>query len=271
MALININDLRPLLNIHYFTNILLSALYFILKHTPKACDFLFNSCQLEMREWEWLTFMACVVVLKNRKTPSVAEYVSTACMFVKALSVICFFNYNPAYGILYVLLCIGHVLFFPKPVYQGPENIVYFRGVNLPEELERDKRVTWLICFYAAWSPKSVHFAPVFSELSNEFNLSNFKFGKMDVSRFPNIANKYDINIGPLSRQLPTVILFQDGKEKERRPIPTKHISLKFDFTKVNMIKEFQLNEVYNQCKKALANKNKPTVPAVTVEAKKDQ
>ncbi|BFZ18934.1 hypothetical protein BsWGS_21973 [Bradybaena similaris] len=264
MALINFNDLRPLLNIHYVTNLFLASLYFILKHTPKVCSFLFHSCQLEMREWEWLTFLACVVVLKNRKSPTITEYVSGACLFAKTLSVICFFNYNPAYGILYVLLCVAHVLFFPKPVYKGPESIVYFRGPNLCEELERDKRVTWLICFYTAWSPKCVHFAPVFSELSNEFNLSNFKFGKINASTYPNIAEKYQINIGQLSRQLPTVILFQDGKEIERRPVPTKHMALKFEFTKANMIRDFQLNEVYNQCKKALATKNKDAAPADT-------
>uniref|UniRef100_A0A0B6ZLZ9 Thioredoxin domain-containing protein n=1 Tax=Arion vulgaris TaxID=1028688 RepID=A0A0B6ZLZ9_9EUPU len=271
MALININDFRPLANAHYGTNLILAILYFILKYTPKVCDVLFNTCQLEMREWEWLTFMACVVVLKNRKTPTVSEYVSTACLFVKTLSVICFFNYNPAYGILYILLCIGHVLFFPKPVYQGPESILYFRGPNLCEELERNKRVTWLITFYAAWSPKCVNFAPVFSELSHDYTLENLKFGKMDISKYPIVADKYKINIGPLSRQLPTIILFQDGKEIERRPVPTKHVTLKFDFTKVNVIKEFQLNEVYNQCKKALSSRNKVTNSGDAGDTKKDK
>ncbi|CAL1547698.1 unnamed protein product [Lymnaea stagnalis] len=264
-------DLRPLIAPHYITNIILATLYFILKNTPNVCSLLFSSCTLDMREWEWLTFLACVIVLKNRKQASIVEYMSNACLFAKALSVICFFNYSPAYGILYVLLCLAHVMFLPKPVYQGPESIVYFRGPNLCDEIARDKRVTWLITFYVAWSPKCVNLAPVFSEISNEYNLENLKFGKIDISRYPNIAEKYEINTGALSRQLPTIILFQEGKETERRPIPTKHVTLKFDFTKPNIIKEFKLNEIYAQCKKSLASRKKPNTTGDGSETKKDK
>ncbi|XP_059147555.1 thioredoxin-related transmembrane protein 2-like [Physella acuta] len=266
-----LGELRVLLAPHYITDIILATLYFILKSTPKVCNVLFHSCTLEMREWEWLTFLACIVVLKNRRQASIVEYASTTCLFTKTLSVICFFNYSPTYGILYVLLCLAHVMFLPKPVYQGPENIVYFRGPNLTDEIARDKRVTWVIAFYVAWSPKCVNLAPVFSELSNEYHLENLKFGKIDISRYPNVAEKYEINTGALSRQLPTIILFQDGQEVERRPIPTKHVTLKFDFTKVNIIKEFKLNEVYNQCKKALSARKKTAAPSETTELKKDK
>ncbi|XP_005106287.1 thioredoxin-related transmembrane protein 2-B [Aplysia californica] len=250
-------ELRPLLKPHYISNLLIAVLYFILKSTPGVCETLFRSCQLELREYEWLTFLACVVVLKNRKQGNIEEYVSTACLFTKALSTICFFNYSISYGLLYILLCLAHVMFLPKPVYMGPESIVYFRGPNLCEEIERDRKVTWLITFFVAWSPKCVTFAPVFSELSHGYSLDNLKFGKIDVSRYPEIAEKYNINIGALSRQLPTVILFQEGKESERRPVPTKHMTLKFDFTKENVLREFQLNDVYHECKKALSARKK--------------
>jgi len=250
-------NIKPLINAHYISNIFLAALYFILKHTPKACMLLFRTCQLELREYEWLTFLACIVVLKNRKQGDVGEYVSTACLFTKTLSVICFSHYSLTYSMIYILLCFAHVMFLPKPVYKGPEDIVYFRGPNLCDEIRRDKSVTWLITFFVAWSPKCVTFAPVFSQLSNEYALDNLKFGKIDVSRYPDIAEKYKINTGALSRQLPTMILFKDGIEKERRPIPTKHMTMKFDFNKDNVVKEFQLNDVYYECKKSLPAKKK--------------
>ena len=37
--------------------------------------------------------------------------------------------------------------------------------------MERDKRITWIITFYAAWSPQSVTFAPIFSEISSQYVL----------------------------------------------------------------------------------------------------
>ncbi len=39
--------------------------------------------------------------------------------------------------------------------------------------------------------------------------------GKIDVGRYPEVAEKNYINTSALTRQLPTVILFQGGKEVE--------------------------------------------------------
>lgn len=50
------------------------------------------------------------------------------------------------------------------------------------------------------------------------YALENFKFGKVDVGRYPDAAAKYDISDSSTSKQLPTLILFKDGKEAERRP-----------------------------------------------------
>ena len=58
------------------------------------------------------------------------------------------------------------MLFFPKPKYKGPENVTYFIGEEFEKELARDKKVEWLIEFYATWNPDCTEFAGVFSELS---------------------------------------------------------------------------------------------------------
>lgn len=66
-------------------------------------------------------------------------------------------------------------LILPEPTYSGPENITYFRTVaGLDEELERDKKVTWIVTFYTAWNPACVAFAPIFAQLSHEYVVSLF-------------------------------------------------------------------------------------------------
>lgn len=40
----------------------------------------------------------------------------------------------------------------------------------------------------------------------------------VNVNRYPEIANKLDINVSGLSRQLPTAILFKNCKEVRRFP-----------------------------------------------------
>lgn len=63
--------------------------------------------------------------------------------------------------------CTVCALMLPEPTYDGPENVIYLRGgTSLEEELNKDKKVVWLIAFYTVWSPSSVNFAPIFSELS---------------------------------------------------------------------------------------------------------
>ena len=54
----------------------------------------------------------------------------------------------------------------PESSYSGPENVIYFRGASLEEELKRDKKTTWIVAFYTVWSPSCVNFAPTFAKLS---------------------------------------------------------------------------------------------------------
>jgi len=126
--------------------------------------------------------------------------------------------------IMYITITIFHryivqLLLLPEPTYTGPEQISYFKGLDLEEEIARDKRITWIVELYTHWSPPCIDFSHIFSELSNKYSLDNLKFAKVDLSRSPDTATKYKINTTTLSKQLPTLILFQEGKESMRRPV----------------------------------------------------
>lgn len=137
------------------------------------------------------------------------------------------------------------MLLFPKPKYKGPENVTYFMGDEFEKELVKDKKVKWLVEFYATWNPDCNEFAGVFGELSAKYANKNLRFGKIDVARSPKIAEKYDVIVSVTSRSLPTLILFKDGRSYVRRPlidsrdrvvpfsfsfvsIPTSQVILKF-------------------------------------------
>ena len=185
------------------------------------------------------------------------------------------------YGLLYLLLFTLQAMLLPEPTYKGPESIIYFRATGLDEELSRDPRVTWLVTFYAAWSPSCVNFSPVFSQLSAQYALPNLKFGKLfsndkqrynvvlqnstiyfsksryflllgkiDVGRYPDVAQKFHISTTSLTRQLPTVILFQEGKETGRAPAIISGKVQKFLFKEEDIINTFDLNNLYTECKK---------------------
>jgi thiol-disulfide isomerase/thioredoxin len=185
-------------------------------------------------------------------------YLSTVCMFAKLISSFMFIRSNPLAGVIYVLFCLFHIAFLPEPAYKGPDLVTYFRG-NLDEELNRDRRITWLIEFYAAWQPSCVNFANTFAELSAKYTLDNLKFGKVDATRFPQLAEKYRVNTSSWTKQLPTLILFQNGKEVRRRPVidGKGNIVVKFIFSEENIVRDFELNDLYHQCKKNPIKKKK--------------
>jgi thiol-disulfide isomerase/thioredoxin len=195
------------------------------------------------------------------------NYLTSSFLYTKLANLILWFYSDIKLGMTYGVLFILFALILPEPTYSGPENVVYFRQENsLDEELERDRRVTWLVTFYTTWNPACVNFAPIFAQLSSEFHLDNLKFGKVDIGRLPDIGKKYHVSDSSLSRQLPTVILFQNGKEVSRRPnADVKGKLIKFFFSQDNMKAAFDLPGLYKECK---ANPIKP-LKAVKAEEKK--
>ncbi|KAI2804793.1 hypothetical protein RDWZM_008087 [Blomia tropicalis] len=260
MVLINKRELARVIHPHYITNVILALSFVALKSIPSVCDVLFNSCELDYRETEILFFTGVIIIFRTRKQGSLTflPYLSSACMLAKLGTVILFLNYDPIYGIIYICCCLVQLLLLPEPTYTGPENISYFKGTDLEEEIESDKRVVWIVELYTAWSPPCIDFSHIYSELSNKYSLNNLKFAKVDLSRSPDTATKYKINTSTLSKQLPTLIMFKNGKESMRRPVVNQNGKLvKFALTYDNVVCDFDLNNVYEECKKNPIKKDK--------------
>lgn len=148
-------------------------------------------------------------------------------------------------------------LLIPEPTYSGPDNVVYFRGASgLEEELNRDKKTVWLVAFYTVWNPACVTLAPIYAQMSTQYSLANLKFGKVDVGRYPDAGQKYHVNDSSMSKQLPTLVLFKDGKEYMRRPtVDSKGKLIKFVFSPDNIKATFDLNNLHETSKGSLKTK----------------
>lgn len=246
-------------------NLLLGTSFLFLRLVPPVCYYVFGKsggseigrrpedCELDMRENEILFFLLIVVMIRSRKTGasnSMTSYLASGFVYAKVANLILFFRTDPRYGLLYLLCFTLQAMLLPEPTYKGPESIVYFRAAGLDDELTRDPRVTWLVTFYAAWSPACVNFSPMFSQMSAQYSLPNLKFGKIDVGRYPDVAQKYHISTTSLTRQLPTVILFQEGKEAGRVPAIISGKVQKFIFKEEDLVNVFDLNNIYSECKK---------------------
>ena len=87
---------------------------------------------------------------------------------------------------------------------------------------------------------------PVFAELSLRYTNATLNFGQIDIDKFPELAEVFKIDVGGLSNQLPSFILFEHGKEKRRLPpLNKKNEVIKTLITKESMIRVFELDTRY--------------------------
>lgn len=238
-----------------------------------------NPCDFDWREVEILMFLSAIVMMKNRRSITIEQHVGNIFMFSKVANTILFFRLDLRMGLLYVTLCLVFLMTCKPPLYMGPEHIKYFNDKTIEEEIQSDRRVTWLVEFFANWSSECQSFAPIYAELSLKYNCAGLKFGKVDVGRYPDVSTKYGVSTSPLSKQLPTLILFQGGKEVLRRPqVDKKGRAVSWSFTQENVIREFNLNELYQKSKKFGKNQEEPQqeseiaeIDNAPKESKKDQ
>ena len=82
------------------------------------------------------------------------------------------------------------------------------------------------------------------------------------------MAEKFHVNTSPLTRQLLTCILFQDGKETGRVPAILSGQVQKFTFREEEIVNTFDLNSMYAELKK---DKRFKETPKAEEETKKDK
>ncbi|XP_004562302.3 thioredoxin-related transmembrane protein 2-B [Maylandia zebra] len=246
-----------LLKPYYVASLFMSVAFLAVRKTPGICDRLAtqredgNSCDFDWREVEILMFLSAIVMMKNRRAITVEQHVGNIILFSKVANVILFFRLDIRMGLLYLTLCIVFLMTCKPPLYMGPEYIKYFSDKTIDDELARDGRVTWIVEFFANWSPECQSFASVYADLSLKYNCAGLKFGKVDIGRYGEVSKKYKVSASPLSKQLPSLVLFQGGKEVMRRPqVDKKGRAVSWSFTEENIIREFNLNELYQKSKK---------------------
>ncbi|KAM9511171.1 thioredoxin-related transmembrane protein 2-A [Salvelinus alpinus] len=242
---------------YYILSTLMSTAFLILRKCPGLCENLNteredrNPCDFDWREVEILMFLGAIVMMKNRRAITIEQHAGNLFMFSKVANVILFFRLDIRLGILYFLLCIAFVMTCKPPLYMGPEYIKYFSEKTIDEELNHDTRVTWIVEFYANWAPECQSFAPVFADLSLKYNCTGLRFGKIDAGRYGEVAQRYKVSTSPLAKQLPSLVLFQSGREVMRRPmVDNKFRAVSWTFSEENIIREFNLNELFEASKK---------------------
>lgn len=107
------------------------------------------------------------------------------------------------------VLFIGLILlnkFKKAPMVENSQKILVLTDQNFASSV-KDKTV--LVDFWAEWCMPCKMMAPILNELSLELP-EGLAVGKVDIEAFPKLAQKYGI------RNIPTLVIFKNGKEVDR-------------------------------------------------------
>jgi len=251
------------LNGYYILNALASVVFPIARGIEPICSCMFElaedgTCTFDYRDVEIMMFLAFVIVIKNRRWLTMKEYISNLFMFSKCANFLLLFRQDFRWGFLYGLICLILFIGFPEPSYSGPDNVSFFRGSGLDEALLQHPKKAYLVEFFTVWSPQCAQISTTFAKLSIRYGNDYFQFGKLDATRYEKIAEKYKIDCSVKSKNLPTLVLFENGKEMMRRPnFNSKGNVIQYAFTEENVIRDFNLNEIYAATKDKKDKKKK--------------
>jgi len=92
------------------------------------------------------------------------------------------------------------------PLVPDNEKILVLTDKNFQHQT---KGKTVLVDFWAQWCGPCRMMAPILNDLANEIN-GNTKIGKVNIEQYQSLAQKFKV------RSIPTMILFNDGKEMKR-------------------------------------------------------
>lgn len=177
---------------------------------------------LEGWEKQTLATLGATAAVKFVRRSNIDAYVSDMFMYSKSGILLLSWMMDQRifswYCVMYAML----FLYVRKPEYKGPSKIEWLNPATLRRRVlepdDEEKNVAWLVEFYASWSPPCVNLEPTFADLSCKYTSADLKFAKFDLMRWPNTGAEYGINVSGTSKQLPTLILFEKGKETVRVP-----------------------------------------------------
>lgn len=163
-------------------------------------------------------------LLKRRSWDHFAQHVFFWGKIVAAATV---YQVDARLLVWYALLCFAVMAVCPQPMYQlwtgaDSDAVTELTPVSLKEEVQTShgSDSAWLVFLYTTSHSESTAMAPAFAGLARRYAGSRLRFGAMDALLWPSVTKELKVAPTAFGAQLPTLLLFNKGKEAGRIPRP---------------------------------------------------
>ncbi|DAZ99095.1 TPA: hypothetical protein N0F65_008400 [Lagenidium giganteum] len=173
------------------------------------------------REQEIFLLVSASIVINYRKKATVDGVVSVFFLNGKAGIIALLYYLDKRVCGWYFVYCAILFVAVGQPKYNGPHQLNPLNPASFDRLIKRvtaKTDVSWVVYFYADWSDHCLQHDAMVADLSLKYTSKSLQFGMVDVNKFPELARDFDIAVTSASWQLPTVIVFQKGKEVIRLP-----------------------------------------------------
>ncbi|KAG1459103.1 hypothetical protein G6F56_006238 [Rhizopus delemar] len=183
--------------------------------------------QLDFQETEPKTylFLTGLILWKCFVSITAEELFSVILLYSKFFTLCSlFWRYGFWSTALYIIGWITFSTIFPQPRYQGPTKVVELTMSTFQEKVLKKAKIQevsddyWVVMLYANWSLACLNFEAVLAKLSMDYSDKHVQFGKIDIDIYSDLAEEYGVSKDPASFDLPTLVLFHQGKEIRRLP-----------------------------------------------------
>ncbi|EQC34219.1 hypothetical protein SDRG_08421 [Saprolegnia diclina VS20] len=171
------------------------------------------------REQQMFVFLVGFTIINYPNKSTIDAIISMAFLYGKGGVACLFYMLDTTLFVYYLVAWLVAFVLLPYPKYQGPDEIVDLSADSFERRLRADKKTKWIVYFYADWCEDCLHQDAMYAQLSLTHASDELKFGRVDVDKHPSLAREFSIDTNATSTiQLPTMILFEHGKEAKRLP-----------------------------------------------------
>lgn len=118
----------------------------------------------------------------------------------------------------YIVAVVMVWICFKQPAYTGQHKFVEIEGISEFIDTVLGSEHCWVVLCHASWHSDCISTMSLWAAMSAKYTTSKLKFARVDVDEARGVAQKVAVDTSGMSLQLPSLIVFDEGREVCRFP-----------------------------------------------------